>query len=111
MCALHEFCVIVNGAVRCRVLHERAESRTSFQLVSLLSGQVGNWPHDAEAVTVTPGTALRADALGSGTGGHVVVWSDQTTAFDGAVSARGGVAGGTTPSVAGDAVPAGVESA
>ena len=39
-------------------------------------------------------SALRADALASGDGGRVIVWSDEATAFHGEVSARGGAAGG-----------------
>jgi hypothetical protein len=49
---------------------------------------------EAQTVTVTAATTIRADALRQGDGGRVVVWADQQTAFDGAVSARGGPAGG-----------------
>jgi hypothetical protein len=49
---------------------------------------------DADTVTVTPASTLRDDALLSGAGGRVTVWADKTTAFGGAVSARGGAAGG-----------------
>ena len=51
---------------------------------------VGN----AQTVTVTSASTIRADAQQSGSGGRVVVWADQTTAFDGIVSARGGSGGG-----------------
>jgi hypothetical protein len=68
-------------------------------------GQVANLPagqsnHDnvrhanAQTLTVTTATALRADALRAGPGGRVIVWSDQDTHFDGSVSARGGPTGG-----------------
>jgi hypothetical protein len=50
---------------------------------------------NAEAVTVTPATTFRADALQTGDGGRVAVWSDAATDFQGAVSARGSAAGGT----------------
>jgi hypothetical protein len=50
---------------------------------------------NAQTVTVTPATTLRADARQTGTGGRVVVWADQATTFDGTVSARGGPAGGS----------------
>jgi len=43
---------------------------------------------------VESGATLRADAIDSGTGGTVVVWSDHTTRFEGAISARGGAAAG-----------------
>jgi hypothetical protein len=45
---------------------------------------------NAETVTVTPASSFRADALHTGDGGRMSVWADQTTVFDGAVSARGG---------------------
>jgi hypothetical protein len=62
--------------------------------VPAAAGHVGNVPHDAQAVMVTPTTTLRADAVASGAGGRVLVWSEQSTAFDGTVSAQGGAAGG-----------------
>jgi len=37
---------------------------------------------------------IRADAITSGNGGQVVVWSDGTIMFDGQISARGGARGG-----------------
>jgi filamentous hemagglutinin family protein len=37
---------------------------------------------------------LRADALGAGDGGRVIVWADEKTGFYGTLSARGGAAGG-----------------
>jgi hypothetical protein len=48
----------------------------------------------ADTVTVTPATAIRADALQSGNGGRVVVWADTDNEFQGAVSGRGGAASG-----------------
>ena len=45
-------------------------------------------------VGINANTVLRADAVDSGTGGEVIVWSDQTTAFAGQIAARGGAAGG-----------------
>jgi hypothetical protein len=51
---------------------------------------VGN----AQTVTVTGTTTLRADALRQGKGGRVTVWADAQTSFAGTVSARGGPAGG-----------------
>ncbi len=49
---------------------------------------------NADIVTVTAATTIRADALTSGDGGRVVLWADTTNAFQGTVSARGGAAGG-----------------
>jgi len=49
---------------------------------------------NAQTVTVTPATTIEANALGSGRGGRVFVGADRTTEFEGAVSARGGPAGG-----------------
>ena len=48
----------------------------------------------AEVTVVGEGTTLRADATARGDGGAVIVWSDETTRFYGAASARGGPAGG-----------------
>jgi hypothetical protein len=52
-------------------------------------------PVDAETVTVTAASSIRADGLGTGNGGRVSVSANQSTAFDGGVSARGGPAGGS----------------
>jgi filamentous hemagglutinin family protein len=49
---------------------------------------------NAQATTVAPGASIVADALTSGDGGKVAVWSDGTTRFDGSISARGGAQGG-----------------
>ncbi len=49
---------------------------------------------NADTVTVTPAATLRADALQAGDGGRVAVWADTATEFQGAVSTRGGAAGG-----------------
>jgi hypothetical protein len=48
---------------------------------------------NAQTVTVTGATTLRANALGRGAGGRVIVWADQGTGFAGSVSARGGPGG------------------
>jgi hypothetical protein len=49
---------------------------------------------NAQTVTVTAASTIRADDQQSGSGGQVLVWSEQSTAFDGAVSVRGGPHGG-----------------
>ncbi|WP_345250476.1 filamentous hemagglutinin N-terminal domain-containing protein, partial [Pigmentiphaga soli] len=48
----------------------------------------------AETLTVAAGARLAADALDSGNGGAVTLWSTDTTRFDGQISARGGAHGG-----------------
>ena len=47
----------------------------------------------AASVTVDAGSTIRADAIGSGNGGDVVIWSDRATRFAGAISARGAGSG------------------
>lgn len=44
----------------------------------------------ASRTLVDENSTLRADAIGAGDGGRVVVWADDTTAFYGEISARGG---------------------
>lgn len=48
----------------------------------------------AETVYVGPEVQLRADALGQGQGGQLIVWSDRATRVHGSLSARGGPLGG-----------------
>ncbi len=49
---------------------------------------------NAERVSIVAGARLAADALVQGDGGRVIVWSDEVTRYAGALSARGGAAGG-----------------
>ena len=49
---------------------------------------------NAHTTTVQAGATINADALTSGNGGNVAVWSDGTTRFDGAITARGGAVSG-----------------
>lgn len=49
---------------------------------------------DALTTTVGAGALIDASAGANGDGGHVVVWSNQNTAFQGAILGRGGVSGG-----------------
>jgi filamentous hemagglutinin family protein len=53
----------------------------------------GTLPH-ATTVTADRATTIRADGLGTGDGGSVVLWSDGETGFFGRISARGGALGG-----------------
>ncbi|MFP8875916.1 MAG: hypothetical protein VCB99_03180, partial [Myxococcota bacterium] len=48
----------------------------------------------ARRTFVSADSKLRADALGEGEGGSVVVWSEERTGFYGEISARGGAHGG-----------------
>ena len=60
----------------------------------------GGWHGDdarisnAQRTLVSAGAQIKADALDSGNGGTVVVWSDAATGFYGSLSARGGTHGG-----------------
>ncbi len=59
----------------------------------------GNWQGSgteqrASAAYVAADAKINADAITSGNGGKVVVWADGSTRFEGAISARGGAAGG-----------------
>ena len=49
---------------------------------------------NAAKTSVAADVVIKADALASGNGGQVVVWSDDSTIFDGTISARGGATGG-----------------
>jgi filamentous hemagglutinin family protein len=49
---------------------------------------------NAQQAYVGKDAVIRADATANGNGGKVVVWSDQATRVFGAISARGGAAGG-----------------
>ncbi|MEW6493303.1 MAG: CHAT domain-containing protein [Cyanobacteriota bacterium] len=53
-------------------------------------GKVPNASH----TVVSGDTSINADALSTGNGGRVIVWSDHTTRFSGKISARGGLNGG-----------------
>lgn len=48
----------------------------------------------AEALFFARGARIDANALASGDGGHIVLWSDRATRAYGTLSARGGAAGG-----------------
>jgi len=50
--------------------------------------------HNAATTIVVAKAMINADALTSGNGGQVAVWSDQSTTFNGAISARGGTLSG-----------------
>ncbi|MEI7609984.1 MAG: filamentous hemagglutinin N-terminal domain-containing protein [Rhodospirillaceae bacterium] len=48
----------------------------------------------AETTTVEAGAVLNADALSTGRGGELIVWSDGATSVKGGLTARGGAGGG-----------------
>jgi len=53
----------------------------------------GSIPNAAK--TLVDGTSqIKADGLGQGDGGRVIVWADGNTQFDGKISAKGGLLGG-----------------
>lgn len=47
----------------------------------------------ASRTVVNAGSSIQADALGTGNGGAVIVWSDEATQFLGNITARGGTVG------------------
>jgi len=49
---------------------------------------------NALTTDVAAGSAIHADAISSGNGGQVAVWSNDLTRFDGSISAQGGAHGG-----------------
>ena len=49
---------------------------------------------NAQRTALNAYTRVAADAVQSGNGGKVIVWSDQHTSFAGSISAQGGAAGG-----------------
>src|SRR5205814_4501252 len=49
---------------------------------------------NASQTIVAKDAAIDADAVATGDGGKVIVWSDRATKFHGAISARGGAASG-----------------
>jgi filamentous hemagglutinin family protein len=55
---------------------------------------VSDTVRNATSTTVFDGALLKADAVQTGDGGKIVVWSDDWTAYRGALSARGGAGGG-----------------
>jgi filamentous hemagglutinin family protein len=48
----------------------------------------------ADTLTVDAATTIKADAISTGNGGDVVLWSDELTTFAGTISAKGGALSG-----------------
>jgi filamentous hemagglutinin family protein len=63
---------------------------------ALIGGDLhgGGSLRNAAATTIAPGASIAADAGTRGNGGSVIVWSDDHTSFQGAISAKGGSGGG-----------------
>jgi filamentous hemagglutinin family protein len=78
-----------------------ASGATGGGTVSIGGDEHGGNPSVEDALMTSVGPAVRidADALNSGNGGQVVVWSNQQTQMDGRISARGGASGGDGGSV------------
>ena len=49
---------------------------------------------NSQTTTVSAGSSIVADAINTGNGGQVAVWSDGVTTFDGSITAKGGALGG-----------------
>ncbi|RYX88451.1 MAG: filamentous hemagglutinin N-terminal domain-containing protein, partial [Comamonadaceae bacterium] len=49
---------------------------------------------NAQIATVTANATIKADAIATGDGGKVILWSDDTTRFAGSISAKGGAQNG-----------------
>ncbi len=64
--------------------------------VNIGGGEHGADPNiqNANAVYMDPKASISADATGNGNGGNVVLWSQNYTNFQGAISAQGGPQGG-----------------
>jgi filamentous hemagglutinin family protein len=63
---------------------------------TLIGGNfLGTGPeHNAQTTIVAAGASINANAITTGTGGSVAVWSDGKTQFDGSITARGGSTAG-----------------
>ena len=88
--------VVTGGELTLRGATLDASGNLGGGAVYVGGGYQGLDPNIAHATTVSigPNSLLAADAIHSGSGGTVVVWSDQQTAFAGELTARGGAAFG-----------------
>lgn len=71
----------------------------NIHIGGLMHGATGFGAHgialaNASNVLSNSATRIKADALQSGNGGEVILWSDQTMRFSGNISAKGGVQSG-----------------
>jgi len=74
----------------------RADGESGGGRIFIGGGWQGNDPTLANAATtvVTSSSRLNANALDNGSGGTVVIWSDQSTSFAGTIEAKGGINNG-----------------
>lgn len=72
-----------------------ASGKTGGGMINIGGGRQGNGPlQHANTTTLDANTVIKADAIATGNGGNVVVWSDQLTTFTGTISAKGGAISG-----------------
>jgi hypothetical protein len=71
-----------------------ANGATGGGTIHVGGGFQGAGADRARTTTIEAGATLQANANGRGNGGEVVVWSDGSTSFAGAIQAKGGVAAG-----------------
>jgi filamentous hemagglutinin family protein len=63
--------------------------------INIGGGRQGTSPlQHADTTSIDKTTTIKADAITSGNGGNITVWSDRLTTFAGAISARGGALAG-----------------
>ncbi len=72
-----------------------ADGKTGGGTILMGGNQQGNGPEsNAKETTVDAGAILSANAIDSGNGGNIIVWSDDHTEFHGNLSATGGLHSG-----------------
>jgi filamentous hemagglutinin family protein len=77
-----------------------ASGATGGGNINIGGGRQGTGPlQHADTTTIDATTTIKADAISTGNGGNVVVWSDLQTNFAGTISARGGALSGNGGSV------------
>ena len=83
------------GAIRLAAAGIDASGQQQGGTISIgFAGAVGNPEIGADLIDLNPATTVRADALGVGQGGTIGLWSKESTASFGTLSARGGPNGG-----------------
>lgn len=86
---------VLGQMVALRDVHINASGATGGGEVLIGGAFQGKGPQrNAEKTLVTTGSTINADATSGGAGGTVIIWSDQSTRFNGRVSTRGGESGG-----------------
>ncbi len=86
---------VTGNNIKLREATVDASGKTGGGSIAIDGGIRGSGPlQRAETTSIDSNTVIRADAVTSGNGGNVVVWSDQLTTFAGTISAQGGALGG-----------------